>query len=234
MKPTLLVAFAVCLSVVARCAVAGDNELSPAERAAGWRLLFDGKSTAGWMSPKRKPLRESHVQDGALNPHPCEYMLVFGEPQGDFELELEFKLSRGCNSGIFVRTSPLEPRPGRDVGFNGIEIALDDTTTAGLHDTGALYDLVAPSENRMKPAGEWNAARIVARGGLLDVSINGAVVTRIDLDEWTAPNRRPDGSKHKFDVVYRDHPRSGYLGLQDHGSDCWYRNIKLRSLPATP
>ena len=234
MKPTLLVAFAMCLSVVARCAVAGDNELSPAERAAGWRLLFDGKSTAGWMSPKRKPLRESHVQDGALNPHPCEYMLVFEEPQGDFELELEFKLSRGCNSGIFVRTSPLEPRPGRDVGFNGIEIALDDTTTAGLHDTGALYDLVAPSENRMKPAGEWNAARIVARGGLLDVSINGAVVTRIDLDEWTAPNRRPDGSKHKFDVVYRDHPRSGYLGLQDHGSDCWYRNIKLRPLPATP
>jgi len=226
-----LLAAVLCLCAVAGRAAA-ENDLSAEERAAGWRLLFDGKTTTGWMSPKGKPLPESHVQAGALNPHPCDYMLVWGEALGDFELALEFKLSPKCNSGIFVRTSPLEPRPGKDVGWNGIEIALDDTTTAGFHDTGALYDLVAPRENRMKPAGEWNAARIVSRGSRLEVSINGAVVSAIDFDEWTEPNRRPDGSAHKFDVAYRDHPRRGYIGLQDHGSDCWFRNVKLRPLPA--
>lgn len=233
MRNVLLLLALVVIAVGGR-ATAGDNELSPAEQEAGWRLLFDGKTTTGWMSPKGAALPQSHVQEGALNPHPCDYMLVYGEPLGDFELALEFKLSPKCNSGIFVRTSPLEPRPGKDVGFNGIEIALDDTTTAGLHDTGAIYDLVAPRENRMKPAGEWNAARIVSRGGRLEVSINGAVVSTIDLDEWTEPNKRPDGSAHKFDVAYADHPRRGYIGLQDHGSDCWFRNVKLRPLAANP
>ena len=52
----------------------------------------------------------------------------------------------------------------------------------------------------------------------------------LNLDEWTEPNKRPDGSPHKFDVAYKNHPREGYIGLQDHGSNCWYRNIKLRVL----
>jgi hypothetical protein len=52
----------------------------------------------------------------------------------------------------------------------------------------------------------------------------------MDLDQWPAINRRPDGSAHKFDVAYKDHPRSGYIGLQDHGSDVWYRKVKLLKL----
>lgn len=213
-------------------ALAADNELTPAEKAAGWQLLFDGRTTTGWMSPKGKPLPQSHVQDGALNPHPCDYMLVYEKPLEDYELALEFKISPKCNSGIFVRTWPLEPRPGKDVGFNGIEIAIDDTTTAGFHDTGALYDLVQPTANAMKPAGEWNAALVTSRGPKLEVAINGRTVSQIDLDRWSEVNRRPDGSEHKFDVAYKNHPRRGHVGLQDHGSNCWYRNIKLRPLPA--
>jgi hypothetical protein len=54
----------------------------------------------------------------------------------------------------------------------------------------------------------------------------------MDLDQWPTPNKRPDGSDHKFDVAYKDHPRQGYVGLQDHGSDVYYRNIKLRRLTA--
>lgn len=217
----------------ARQAVAADHELTAAEKAAGWQLLFDGRTTTGWMSPKGKPLPQSHVQDGALNPHPCDYMLVFEEPLDDYELALEFKISPKCNSGIFVRTWPLEPRPGKDVGFNGIEIAIDDTTTADFHDTGALYDLVKPTANAMKPAGEWNTALVTSLGPKLEVAINGRTVSAIDFDQWPEVNRRPDGSLHKFDVAYKDHPRRGHVGLQDHGSDCWYRNIKLRKLPAT-
>jgi hypothetical protein len=216
----------------ARQAVAADNELTAAEKAAGWQLLFDGRSTTGWMSPKGKPLPQSHVQDGALNPHSCDYMLVFERPLDDYELALEFKISPKCNSGIFVRTWPLEPRPGKDVGFNGIEIAIDDTTTTDFHDTGALYDLVKPTANLMKPAGEWNTALVTSRGPKLEVAINGRTVSAIDFDQWPEANRRPDGSMHKFDVAYKDHPRRGHVGLQDHGSDCWYRNIKLRPLAA--
>ncbi|MFO0952659.1 MAG: DUF1080 domain-containing protein [Isosphaeraceae bacterium] len=207
-----------------------DNTLTPAEKADGWVLLFDGKSLDGWTTPEGRPSR-TQVEDGSINPHKAGgYMLVHREPRGDFVLSLDFKISKGCNSGIFIRTFPLKPRPGKDVGFNGIEVAVDDTTTAGYHDTGALYDLVKPKANAMKPAGEWNHAEITCDGPTLRVAINGQVVTETNLDAWTTPNRRPDGTEHKFDVAYKDHPRQGYIGLQDHGSPCWYRNIKLNPL----
>ena len=60
--------------------------------------------------------------------------------------------------------------------------------------------------------------------------INGKQVSRMDTDHFSQPNKRPDGSTHKFPVVYKDHPRLGYIGLQDHGADCWYKNIKLKVL----
>ncbi len=211
-------------------AIAADNVLTEQEKQDGWILLFDGQTTKGWMSPKEKPLAESHVQDGSLNPHPCDYMLVYDKPLGNYKLSLDFKISKKCNSGVFVRTFPLTPRPGKDVGFNGIEIAIDDTSTAGFHDTGAIYDLVKPTKNAMKPVGEWNQIQITSDRNRLEIELNGEKVNRIDFDEWPEPNKRPDGTMHKFDVAYKTHPRQGYIGLQDHGSDCWYKNIKLLPL----
>ncbi|MBX9792471.1 MAG: DUF1080 domain-containing protein [Pirellulales bacterium] len=209
-----------------------DSQLTEAEKRDGWLLLFDGQSLAGWQTSSEKPSRKP-VEHGALNPHGCGgYMLIHERPWGDFVLSLDFKIAPKCNSGIFLRTWPLVPREGKDVGFNGIEVAVDDTTTAGFHDTGAIYDLAAPAKNAMKPAGEWNHIEITCDGPKIAVVLNGERVNAIDLDEWTAPNRRPDGSEHKFDVVYRDHPRRGFLGLQDHGGDCWYKNIKLKPLGA--
>lgn len=199
----------------------------------GWQLIFDGKTTKGWMTIKEEPLPASHVQDGALNPHPCNYMLVYEKPLTDFILKLDFKLSPKCNSGIFIRTSSLTPRPGRDVGYNGLEIALDDTTTSGFHDTGAIYDLVQPRKNAMRPAGEWNEAEIKVSGPEITIRINGEDVTEMNLDEWSVAGMRPDGTAHKFDTAWKDHPRRGYIGLQDHGSDCWYRNIRLKVLTST-
>src|SRR5262249_6297618 len=157
--------------------------------------------------------------------HPCDYMLTSKKPWENYQLALDFKISPHCNSGIFVRTFPLVPRPGKDVGFNGIEIAIDDTTTAGFHDTGAVYDLVKPTKNAMKPIGEWNHIIITSNRNILAVELNGELVSRMDLDDWPEPNKRPDGTAHKFDVAYKTHPRLGHLGLQDHGRDCWYKNI---------
>jgi hypothetical protein len=211
-------------------APAADNQLTARERAEGWVLLFDGKTLEGWQTSSGRPSR-TPVEGGALNPHRCGgYMMVHKEKWEDFVLSLDFKISKGCNSGVFVRTSSLTPRPGKDVGFNGIEVAIDDTRTAGYHDTGALYDLVQPSRNAMRPAGEWNRLVVTCDRQRISVELNGEVVTRMDLDEWARPNVRPDGSRHKFDVAYREHPRKGYIGLQDHGSPCWFKNIKLRPL----
>ena len=218
------------LILVAGSSFAADNILSDKERDEGWQLLFDGKSTAGWISIKGEPLPTSHVQDASLNPHPCNYMLVYEKPLENYVLAMDFKISPKCNSGIFIRTSSLTPRPGRDVGFNGMEIAVDDTKTAGFHDTGAIYDLVQPKVNAMKPAGEWNHIQITSNRNLIEVEVNGQAVSKMDLDEWPAVNKRPDGSSHKFDVAYKDHPRKGYIGVQDHGGDCWYRNIKLKAI----
>jgi len=97
-----------------------------------------------------------------------------------------------------------------------------------MHDTGAVYDLSPPVRNAMKPAGQWNHIQITCDGPKLLVELNGEQVNSLDLDQFTEPFIRPDGSRHKFDVAFKDHPRKGYIGLQDHGQDCWFKNIKLR------
>jgi hypothetical protein len=222
--------FAILALAFAPAAPAPDNALTPEEKAAGWILLFDGKTLDGWKTSSGTPSK-APVENAALNPHGSGgYMLIHERVWSNFVLALDFKISPGCNSGIFLRTFPLTPRPGKDVGFNGIEVAIDDTKGADYHDTGALYDLVKPTRNAMKPVGDWNHAVITCSGPLIKVELNGETVTRMNLDEWTKPNLRPDGTGHKFDVAYKDHPRKGYIGLQDHGSPCWFKNIKLRPL----
>jgi hypothetical protein len=225
-----IIAACVAAVLLAIPVLAQDNELTEKEKQDGWLLPFDGKTLAGWMTSSQTP-GKTPVQDGSINPHRSGgYMLIHEKTWDNFILSLDFKISKGCNSGIFVRTFPLKPRPGKDVGFNGIEVAIDDTRGAGYHDTGALYDLVKPSRNAMKPAGEWNRIVITCDRNLIAVELNGEKVTRMDLDEWKEPYKRPDGSRHKFDVAYKDHPRKGYIGLQDHGAPCWFKNIKLKPL----
>lgn len=222
MTPTILLA--------ALALAPADNELTTKEKTDGWVLLFDGKTLDGWMTSSGKPSR-TPVEGGAINPHKCGgYMMVHKEMWENYVLSLDFKISKKCNSGIFVRTSSLTPRPGKDVGFNGLEIAIDDTTTAGFHDTGAIYDLVKPKKNAMKPVGEWNHIVITSDRNVLEVELNGEKVTRMDFDEWAKANTRPDGTTHKFDIAYKEHPRKGYIGLQDHGSPCWFKNIKIKRL----
>ena len=187
--------------------------------------LFDGSSAQGWILCNHKPLSKDHVQADGLNPHGTgSYLVVHEKTFEDFVLDFDYKLSKGCNSGVFIRTNDLD-----DPVNTGIEIALDDTTGHGMHDSGALYDLVAPSENAQKPAGEWNHMTVTARGPVIAVAINGKPVSTINLDQWQTAGKRPDGSKHKFkNVAIGKLPRRGYFGFQDHGSDCWYRNVTIK------
>ena len=209
---------------------AADNELADQEKKDGWLLLFDGKTLDGWMTSSQKPSKRP-VEGCCINPHKCGgYMMIHDKQWGDFKLSLDFKIAKGCNSGVFIRTYPLTVRPGKDVGFNGIEVQILDSKTAGYHDTGAIYDLVKPTKNAMKPVGQWNHMVITCSKNLITVELNGEKVNHMDLEEWTEPNKRPDGTSHKFDIAYKDHPRKGYIGLQDHGQDCWFKNIKLLPL----
>jgi Domain of Unknown Function (DUF1080) len=190
-----------------------------------FKVIFDGSSGRGWILCDKKPLPKDNVQADGLNPHGTgSYLVVHDTTVGDFVLDFDYKLSKGCNSGVFLRTSDL-----KDPVNTGIEVALDDTTGNGLHDPGALYDLVAPSENAQKPAGEWNHMTITAFGPKITIVLNGKEVSTINLDEWNEPGKRPDGTSHKFrGVAIGKLPRIGYIGFQDHGSDCWFKNVKIK------
>jgi hypothetical protein len=195
--------------------------------ADGFKTIFDGTSGDGWMTNKdSKPLSKANVQAEGLNPHGSGgYIVVHDQPHGDFVLDFDYKLTKGCNSGVFLRVGDL-----KNPVYSGLEIAIDDTKGTGLHDSGAVYDLVAPRVNAQKPLGEWNHMTITAKGANIEVDLNGESVTKIDLDKFDQPGKRPDGSTHKFKVAIKDLPRSGYLGFQDHGQDCWYKNVKVKDL----
>ena len=192
-----------------------------------FKVIFDGNSGTGWILCDKKPLPKDQVQTDGLNPHGTGSYLVVHETQyGDFVLDFDYKLTKGCNSGVFIRTSDLN-----DPVNTGIEVAIDDTTGTGMHDSGALYDLVATKENAQKPAGEWNHMTITAKGPKMAVTLNDKDVSIINLDEWNEPGKRPDGSSHKFaNVAIGKLPRAGYVGFQDHGSDCWFKNVKIKEL----
>jgi hypothetical protein len=167
------------------------------------------------------------VEDGVLVRKPGSGYIWSKESFGDFVLDLEVKVSRRCNSGIFFRTDPKNAVQG------GFEIQVFDTTgktKLGKHDHGALYDALAPSANPAKPVGEWDRFIITCKGPKITVSINGKQVVNANLDDWTTGNKNPDGSRNKFKTALKDLPRTGHIGFQDHGQNVWFRNVYLKKL----
>jgi serine/threonine protein kinase len=190
------------------------------------KTLFDGRNGQSWMLLNRKPLPRANIQEDGLNPHGTgSYLVVFYQKLADFILDFDYKLTQGCNSGVFLRVSNLN-----DPINTGIEVALDDTSGTGLHDAGAIDDLVAPAVPAQLPAGTWNHISVAAIGPRISVTLNGTEVSAIDLDLWTVPGKRPDGSLHKYkNVAVASLARSGYLGFQDNGRDCWFKNVAVKS-----
>ena len=146
---------------------------------------------------------------------------------GDFVLELEFKVAEKTNSGVFFRADPANAVQG------GFEIQVFDSygkAEAGKHDTGALYDALAPSKNVQKPGGEWNHMTITADGPKVTVELNGQQIIAANLNDWKVAEQNPDGSKNKFKTALKDLPRTGHIGFQDHGKPVWYRNVRIKPL----
>lgn len=147
---------------------------------------------------------------------------------GDFVLDLEFKVSNGCNSGIFIRTANL-----RKIVQTGIEVQILDSygkKHVGQHDCGAIYDCLAPSANAAKEPGQWNHITITAEDNIIQVTLNGTQIIDMDLNEWDTAKKNPDGSKNKFRTPLKDFEREGHIGFQDHGKPVWFRNIRIKVL----
>jgi hypothetical protein len=216
----------VLLSSNADTVLAGDNELTPQEKADGWQLLFDGKTTKGWKNNNKKPVK-ANIEEGTLNPHGSGgYVLVYDKPFGDFVLKCDVKMEQpSCNSGVFVRIGKL-----KDPVQSGIEVQINTDTKPELHSFAAIYDLVAPTKDATHGRGKWDSVEVRCQGPKITVTVNGQKVTSIDCEKWREPGKRLDGSSSKFKTAIRDFPRKGYIGLQDHGNNVWFKNIKLREL----
>ena len=204
----------------------GDNELTDQEKKDGWILLFDGKTPEGWTN-----LKPANIEDGCINPNKSGNYVTFAkEKYGDFVLSCDFKVSKGCNSGIFIRTGEA-----KDPVQTGIEIQVFDSAgkdKMSKHECGAIYDLVAPTKNTMKPVGEWNHIEITCDKNKIKVALNGEAIAEMDLDQWAEAGKSLDGTKNKFAKALKDFPREGLLGFQDHGKPAWFKNIKLKKLGA--
>ena len=209
------------------------NTLTAAERAAGWRLLFDGHSTVGWRGWKMDTIPSGWgVREGELTRVRPAADIITTDKFKNFELTLEWNIAKNGNSGIFYRAS-------EDPGDNAIYWSapemqvLDDAGhpdgQSRLTAAGSDYGLYPSPAGVVKPAGQWNKVRLVVNGTHVEHWLNGVKVVEYELlsPDWEA---KVKASK------FADHPRygrnpEGYIGLQEHEFRVAFRNIKIRVLP---
>ena len=207
------------------------NTLTPAEQAAGWRLLFDGRTMNAWRGYKHAGMPEGwSIVDGALTRVGSGGDIVTRDQFSSFELSLEWRVASGGNSGILYRVT----EQGAASYETGPEMqVLDDARhpdgKSRLTSAGALYGLYPAPEGAVKPAGQWNAARIVVNGNRVQHWLNGIQTVEYELlsPEWEG---KVAGSKFTQWPRYGRATR-GHIALQDHGDLVAYRNIKIRTLP---
>ena len=214
------------------------NVLSEAERADGWRLLFDGATLAGWHrygAPEIPPaeLEGWNVRDGAIERGGTGETaigdLVTDEVFEDFELALEWKVSPGGNSGVFFHVAD-----GLDATWlSGPEVqVLDNSEHADgrnpFTSAGSAYGLYAPVRDATRPAGLWNEARLRVQDGRVTHWLNGVELLsyRLGDADWL---ERVEASKFAAFPGYGRAGR-GRIALQDHGDAVWFRDVKLRAL----
>ncbi len=208
-----------------------------------WITLFDGKTTTNWRGYNSKtfPAKGWEVKDGMLR---CIGSgsgeaggggdIVTNEKYKDFELELEWKISKGGNSGIFILAQEI---PGKPIYVSSPEMQILDNERHpdarlgknGNRMAGSLYDLIPAKPQNTKPAGEWNKVKIICYQGTVVYNQNGENVVEYHLwtDEWK--NMVKD-SKFKDWPEFVNPAKEGVIGLQDHGNDVWFKNIRIKKL----
>ncbi len=243
-KFTLLVLLAifVCCKSSKTTGMDSKNTASKNEKSAGWKSLFDGKTTSGWHTyGMAKAGNQWKVEDGVLHldsktTHAEKGDLVTDEEFENFDLQLDWKISEKGNSGIIFYVQD-DPPKYPDTYETGIEMQILDNgtpTSPGhpdakiyTHRAGDLYDLLA-SKEAVHPQGEWNRVEIKCENGRLDFYMNGQHVLKTVLwdDNW---NKMVEISKFKKLPDFAKF-KKGKIALQDHGGDVWFRNIRIKKL----
>jgi hypothetical protein len=216
-----------------------DAAPGPVLKKGKWETLFDGKTLNGWhiyQKPGQPVTEKWVVQDGAI--HLAQGRagdLVTDKEFGDFELELEWKIAEGGNSGIIFHV--MEDPKYKNTYETGPEMQVLDNERHpdakqgrdGNRTAGALYDLQKPiTPMAAKPAGEWNKARLVISKGKAEQYLNGKKTAEYMTSgpEWDAMVAESKfkgwGGFGKF--------QTGKIALQDHGNQVWFRNIRIREL----
>lgn len=168
------------------------------------------------------------MEDGVLHGSGKGGDIMTKEEYGDFELNLEWKISKGGNSGIIFRSSKGDSQAY----ISGPEIQVfdDQGKEPNLHSAGAFYDLYVPSKKMTKPAGEWNKARLRIVGNHVTSWLNGEKIIDVEMwsDDW---NEHFNKSKFKTWKKFGRN-KKGHLVLQEHGSEVWYRNMTIKKITA--
>jgi hypothetical protein len=228
-----------------KSAEVGPNQLTEQEQNQGWMLLFDGESTEGWRGVNKQHFPAGWVVvDGTLH---CQGSgmgeagsqeggdILYDEKFSDFHLKLEWKISEGGNSGIFYLG---EERGDWPIWRTAPEMQILDNERHidanlgkdGNRQAGSLYDLIPAKPQNANPPGEWNSAEVMVYRGTVVHKQNGEVVLEYHLwtDDW---NELVKNSKFPdLNPEWHNVPKQGYIALQDHGDDVWFRNIKIREL----
>jgi hypothetical protein len=243
MKTTLIICLMIAFSMTSFSQNKKLNTLSKKEKKEGWVLMFDGKSTDGWRGYNLTAFPEKGwaVEDGTLH--------VIGSSRGEaggggdllydkkyrnFELSLEWKVSEGGNSGIFYLAQEI---PGEPVWKSAPEMQILDNEkhpdaklgVDGNRAAGSLYDLIPGDMKAVKPAGDWNQVKILVYKGTVVHYVNGKQVLEYHL--WTEDWKKMVlNSKFKDYEWFLNTAEEGFIVLQDHGDDVWFRNIKIKEL----
>jgi 3-keto-disaccharide hydrolase len=233
------------------------NTLTPTERAAGWHLLFDGRTLAGWRGLGYDTVPTAHwvVVDGAIKkiasgnvPRVSDGRPLNGgdlmtvDSFADFELTWDWKVTPGANSGVKYNVSETLSMAQGGAGTAGgpahsalgfeYQILDDDRHEDGKlpsHRSGALYDLVPPGDPKaVRPVGAWNHSRVIFRGNHGEHWLNGRKILEFELGSARMDSLLAK-SKYRSIAGFGDR-RNGHIVLQDHGDEVYFRNIKVRSL----
>jgi len=243
----ILIPLSVALIVLSACnssdTVQKDAKSTAiTQKDAEWESLFDGVSSKGWHSYGKDSLGKAwKAEDSALHLDASVKSdwqtkdggdIVTDKEYENFHLKLEWKISKGGNSGImfYVKEDtskykyPWETGPEMQVVDN---VGHPDGKSP-LTSAGSLYDLIPVNKNSVKPAGEWNAVEIIADHGKLDLYLNSEHVISTTLwdEAW---KKLISGTKFATMPDFGTF-KKGRISLQDHGADVWYRNIKIKRL----
>jgi hypothetical protein len=213
-----------------------DNKLTKAEKKAGWKLLFDGKSMNGWRPYKNKISNswivangEMHCQGSVTDKSDKRTDLITTSMYDNFELSLDWKIAKTGNSGIMYHVT--EEFDAAYLTGPEYQLIDDEGFPEKLEDwqkTGADYAMYNATSRPVNPVGEYNNTKIVFNKGHVEHWLNGVKVVEFEAwsDDWY--HRKANG-KWKDAKAY-GMAKTGYICLQDHGSEIWFKNIKIKPL----